>query len=229
MKLIYTNKELPQKSDAWLELRTKTIGGSDVAAVIGKNKYEKASTLWKRMTGKLKPKTMNAAMERGSLMEGEALKAVQAELDYKNASVGQYFAIHPKYNFASVSFDGVDIENKYIIEIKCPSVSWNFKSVVENGIPDHYLPQVQWQLMIANAHWGITKAHFGSYFPDGVYVADLFEFKESLKTVCIVDVEYDEPYCQRVLKVVKKFHNFVTYDYWDVEEYEAVLEEFNGH
>lgn len=226
MKLIYTEDELPQRSPEWLELRSKTIGGSQVGPILGLLlKYEKPETLWKRLTGRLKEKSMNAAMERGIALEKDALKAAIREIGYKNPDVQPFFVIHPEIEYASVSYDGVDIENKYIIELKCPSI-WNFKSVCENGIPDYYYAQVQWQLLTAEATWGITKAYFCSYYPEGAYVIEPYEFKETLKEIYIEEIDYHPEFCKAMLTVIKRFHDYVTYDFFDPEEFYGLLKDF---
>lgn len=223
MKYIYTQDELKQRSDEWVELRGTKIGASEIPAIIGQNRFEKASTVWKRKTGRLKPKAMNAAMLRGVDMEDEAVSNLMNYLEsegIEEPKVEPFVCIHPKYDDIAVSFDGVDLKNKYIIEVKCPTTSWNFKSVFTDGIPDHYYPQVQLQLFMANEHWGITKAYFGSYFPDGAYVTDYIAFVDRLKTIAVIDEDYNEEYCQSMLKVIELFVHNVKYDTWDKEEYE---------
>lgn len=230
MKLIYTEDELQQRSAEWLAMRKTCIGGSDVAAVLGLNKYESPRTLWRRLTGRQKPKEINAAMLRGAEMEDEAKEAVGEYLvefeGIKTPTLTQYFAKHPDFNFLGVSFDAVDIKNKYIVELKCPQHSWNFKSVFENGVQEYYYPQVQLQLFISNALWGIDKAYFASYFPDGAYIADLIKFTEELKTMAMIDVDYDPVFCAAMAKVTQEFWNSVTSDTWDKVKYDEVLEEF---
>lgn len=230
-KLFYTEKELPQRSEKWLKVRDTCLGGSDVGCVLGlTDKYEKAHTLWKRKTKRLKPKTSNKAMTRGAEMEGEAadaiIKYLKTEEGIKNPKITPYFAKHPDYDFIGVSFDGVDIKNGFITEIKCPSTPWMFRSVFENGIQDYYYPQVQLQLFVANKIWGIKKAFFCSYYPDGAYILNMHEFKEYLKTLAVIDIDYDEAYCMEMLKVVDGFWSTVEQDEWDADKYSQLVEEF---
>jgi putative phage-type endonuclease len=227
-KLIYTDEELPQRSDEWLELRGSKIGGSDVAAVLGQNPWEDAYKLWQYKTGKIAPKKFTKAMERGTILESEALEKVSEQLssDYDNLKIEQFFVIDPDFEFASASYDGVDIDNKFIVELKCPSSAVNFKSVFEDGIPGYYYPQVQWQLMIAKKTWNIDKAYFCSYYPEGCYITNFEIFKEEQKTLAILEIDYDEQYCNDAVQVVKKFEEFLKYDYWDEKEYAKELNKF---
>jgi len=230
-KLFYTEEELPQRSEEWLEMRKSCIGGSDMATILGISKYSSPYTLWKRKTGRLAPKKGNAATEYGNLMEKEAIPPILAHLeevyDVKNPKLEQFFAKHPKFDYMGVSFDGVDVENKYIVEIKCPKYSWNFKTVWDNGVQDYYYPQLQAELYVANAIWDIKTLYFGVYYPDGAYILDAQEYKEHFKTLCVLDIDLDEQYCEEIRKVAQVFYDFVEHDYYDKKKYAEVLEEFN--
>jgi putative phage-type endonuclease len=233
-KLFYTEEELPQKSEKWLELRKTCIGGSDIASILGiSSKIDTPVKLWKRKTGRLKPKVYNAAMQRGNELEDTARQEILGHLKVKegivNPKAEPFFAKHPEYNFVGVSFDGVDIENKFITEIKCPNYSWNFKSVLTDGIQDYYYPQVQLQLFIAKAIWGIDKAFFCSYFPDGAYILDQINYIERLERLAVLDIEYDEEFCHQMMEVAKTFWEFIELDFWDNEKYDKVLEKFKEY
>jgi putative phage-type endonuclease len=226
MKLVYTNEELPQRSEEWLAIRNTTIGASEVGSILDLNPYEDAYKVWQYKTNRIKPKKENAAMKRGAELEGDALEAAKKRIKHKN--IAQLFAIHPEYTFASASFDGVDLDKKFIIELKCPSKALNFKSIFTDGIPIYYYPQVQWQLMIAKAHWGIDLAYFCSYFPDGAYVTNYNTFKEEQHDMIVIDFNYNEQYCQDAVKVVKTFHKFVQTNHWNHDEYSKVIDLFTS-
>lgn len=230
-KLIYTEKELPQRSQEWLTMRKKTIGASDTGVVLGLlSKYERPITAWKRRTGRLKPKTENAAMVRGREMEEEAKALVRSYLfyneKYDNPQLTPYFALHSEHDFISASFDGVDIEHKFITELKCPKFYSQFKSVFEDGIQEYYYCQVQQQLLIANDRWGIEKAYYCSYYPEGAYILNHKTFKEDYKRLAVIDTEIDWNYCNAMLVVLEKFNDNVLINEWDEEEYQQILKEF---
>ena len=226
-KLFYTNEELPQRSEAWLEWRSTCVGGSDVGKVLGLlDKYEKPHTLWKRKLGMLEPIKQNAAMRRGAEMEDEAARIIRVylkEYGIDNAKIEPIVAKHPKYDYIGVSFDGVDED--FITEIKCPAHVNSFKSVLSKGIPNYYYAQVQLQLMVANAIWGIDKGYFCSYFPDGLYHTGE-GYEEEFHILKIIKIDHDPKYCAAMRKVVEKFWSNIQTETWDDEEYTAVLEEF---
>lgn len=233
-KLFYTEAELAQRSLPWLEMRKTCIGGSDIASILAiSKKIDTPIKLWKRKTGRLAPKVVNEAMMRGAEMEEPAKLVI---IDYLRENEGiedpkmdGYFAKHPDYDFLGVSYDGVDIENKFITELKCPNFSSVFKSVLMDGIQDYYYPQVQLQLFISNAIWDINKAYFCSYYPNGTYILDMKTFREDYVDLAVLDIDYDAEFCGEMLKVAKVFWNNIQEDTWDKEEYTKTLKEFHEY
>lgn len=221
-KLIYTEDELPQRSQEWLDMKSHTIGGSEVGTMLGL--IDTPKNLWGRKTGALPPKKPTPAMLKGTEMEPEALAEAKKQIGSDN--IIPYFVIHPKYSYISVSFDGVNLDDKYILELKCPYREKNFITVLENGIQGYYYPQVQWQLFVAKETWGITKGYFFSYFPQGANFTDPLTFKQKSATSCLLEINYNESYCEAMLYVAKNFHKFIEHEYWDDKEYKEVLNEF---
>jgi putative phage-type endonuclease len=230
-KLIYTERELPQRSAAWNEIRKTCIGGSDTGTLLSLlTKYEKPKTWWRRKLGKIAPKTETDIIKYGAEMEPEAKKVVREHLrneeGIKGPKLHPYFVIHPDYRFIGISFDGVDRRNKFITELKCPKFSSVFRSVFENGIQDYYYCQVQLQLEVAYKTWGITKAYYASYFPQGCYIWNREEFIERYKTLAVIDAEYDPEYCKEMIKILKLIWEFVETKEWDTEKYNSAINKF---
>lgn len=55
--------------DEWLEVRKKGIGGSDMAAILGFNKYSDAVSIWLDKRGELPPVEENEPMYWGNVLE----------------------------------------------------------------------------------------------------------------------------------------------------------------
>jgi predicted phage-related endonuclease len=53
--------------------------------------------------------------------------------------------LHPEFEWASASLDGLDIQRKFIVEIKCPGAK-NHQLAVDGIVPAHYYAQIQHQL-----------------------------------------------------------------------------------
>ena len=110
--------------EEWLRWRKKGIGGSDVSAILGINKWTSAIELWLDKTNqKNDPVEVNEAMQWGTILEpiirdhfsavtGKAVMEVKAMLQ------------HPEHPFMLADVDGVttdDNGNPAILEIKTAS------------------------------------------------------------------------------------------------------------
>src|SRR5690606_35667143 len=109
-------------------------------------------------------------------------------------------------------------ENKFIVELKCPMSAVKFKRVGTAGVPTLYYPQVQYQLGVAHAVWGITKAYFACYYPDGAYVADYTTFKEEIKTLILVETDYDPEYFEKMTDIITEFKRAVDTDVFNKQD-----------
>lgn len=229
-KLIYTESELPQKSQIWKDERDKFIGGSDMSILTGDlpQIFDTQYDLFLRKTGQAPPKEMNASMQHGVNYEDEARRYIENYLK-ETYGIDAHFeplvAIEPNGQDIMVSFDGIDIENKLFVEIKCQSEK-NFVKTVKTGMPSYYRAQVQSQACVANAHWGITKGFFCSYFPTPVDVTTRttvdrkYIFNTFTTQLACIPIEYDVEYCCYLKKLAKAFRDMIKageYDeFWDL-------------
>lgn len=139
-----------QGSDAWHEWRRTRGGASEVAALMGCAPWFPATPyqLWTVKTGRAEV-AENDAMRRGSALE-PAARAYAEEL------FGEVFEPHVcELGRLSASLDGLTFDGSTVLEIKCPAkgkYSETWKHVAEHGRPpEHYLWQVQQQLMCSGA------------------------------------------------------------------------------
>jgi putative phage-type endonuclease len=150
-----------QGTNEWLEWRKKGAGASEVAAIIGVNPYTTCRQVWLEKTGRSKGFEGNFATQRGTELEAKARSRYEliSMEDMPPATI-----IHPKYDIVRVSLDGLRSDNKKILEIKCPGES-NHKIAQSGKVPDHYVPQVQYQM----AATGADTCDFFSYYegPNG--------------------------------------------------------------
>ncbi|MEE3462461.1 MAG: YqaJ viral recombinase family protein, partial [Lachnospiraceae bacterium] len=142
--------------EEWLRWRKKGIGGSDVSAILGINKWTSAIELWLDKTNqKNDPVEVNEAMQWGTILEpiirdhfaavtGKAVMEVKAMLQ------------HPDYPFMLADVDGVttdDNGNPAILEIK--TASEYKRDEWSDGVPTYYQTQVQHYLCVT----GVSKAY----------------------------------------------------------------------
>lgn len=134
----------------WLKQRHQGIGGSDAAAILGKNPYKTNLDLWREKTGRKKADDVSnvEAVKYGKNAE-EPLRQLFI-LDYP-----QYEVVHEPYNihihlvnsFMCGSFDGTLIDKatqeKGILEIKTTEIrqakDWQ---KWDNQVPENYFCQI---------------------------------------------------------------------------------------
>ena len=179
--------------EEWLRWRKKGIGGSDVSAILGINKWTSAIDLWLDKTNqKNNPVEVNEAMEWGTILEpvirkhfsvttGKPVREVKAMLQ------------HPEHPFMIADVDGVTTDDNgdpAILEIKTAS-EYKRDEWLE-GVPTYYLTQVQHYLCVT----GVSKA----------FVAVLI----GGNSFRIYEVDADPEIQQMLIAVEKNFWNMVT-------------------
>lgn len=176
--------------EEWLRWRKKGIGGSDVSAILGINKWTSAIELWLDKTNqKNDPVEVNEVMQWGTILEPvvrDHFAVVTGKIVIEVRAILQHLD-HP---FMLADVDGVttdDNGNPAILEIK--TASEYKRDEWSNGVPTYYQTQVQHYLCVT----GVSKA----------YVAVLI----GGNSFRIYEVDAD-PEVQQMLIAVEK-------DFWD--------------
>jgi len=165
----------------WHELRRNSIGASDAAAIIGISPWETRYQLWCEKLGAAQQK-QNYVMSRGSAMEP------QARAEYEKSVGAQFFpevVFHDKYPFLMASLDGMSLDGKHAVEIKCPGKE-TFNQAKQGIVPPHYYAQLQHQMMCAK----LEKIDYYCFNGD--------------EGVCI-NVPFDDKYAEELLEEELKF------------------------
>lgn len=150
---------LEQRSPEWHAWRANRLGGSDVGAILGLNPWTSAQLLWERKTGRAPAQADNPAMARGRQLEDEALAAWSARTGEIAAPV---CVEHADHEWAGASLDGMTLDGKLLVEIKCMGEKNHQKVLDTRVVPDYYYCQCQYQLACAD-----TKVlHFWAYRPE---------------------------------------------------------------
>ncbi len=183
---------LVQQSPEWLEMRRSKIGASDAAAIMGVSPWKTPYQLWEEKLG-LRRNESNAAMKRGVEMEEEARRAFEMQT---GIIVFPDVIFHSQNEWMMASLDGIDIERKTIVEIKCPG-KVDHASAMDGIVPEKYFPQLQHQMEVT----GLDKAFYFSYTPksqklievgkDLVYTTKMIA-KEQAFWRCVMDLEAPE-------------------------------------
>lgn len=106
--------------EAWKELRSKYIGGSDAAAVVGLNPYSSAYSLWAEKTGQTPPFEGNLATEVGTFLEEFVAKKFEQETGKKVRRCNQSI-LNDKYPWAIANIDREIVGEDAGLEIKTTS------------------------------------------------------------------------------------------------------------
>ena len=125
--------------EEWKELRSKYIGGSDAAAVVGLNPYSSAYALWAEKTGKTAPFEGNLATEVGTYLEEFVAKKFEQETGKKVRRCNQSI-LNDKYPWAIANIDREIVGEDAGLEIKTTSEMLTKK--FRNGdFPSQYYAQ----------------------------------------------------------------------------------------
>ncbi len=141
--------------EEWLEMRKNSIGGSEVASVVGLSRWKTPFEVWGEKTSLVKTKNeQTEAMKWGSLLEPIVRKefAVRNGLEVAEA---QYIFAHKDYGFMTANIDGyvkMADGNYAVLEVKTSNAfavdDW------KDGCPIEYYMQVQYYMGVL----GLNKA-----------------------------------------------------------------------
>ena len=146
--------------------RTKFIGGSDIAVIMGLSPYKTAYQLWLEKTGQVEAEDISLLphVQRGILNEPIALEKLQAEVGMSfeaNKQFNIYNSDFPELgNYMACEVDGYN-DSGVIVEIKCMGKEAH-ENVSRETIPEHYKLQCEWNMMVT----GAKKCIFASYRPE---------------------------------------------------------------
>ena len=174
--------QLKQNTPEWLEFRKSHIGASDSSVIMGCNPYKTINELVaEKVHGLSQP--MNDKMQRGKDLEPLALS------EFERIVGGLYspaIVIHSEYEWCMASLDGIEMDGKYIVEIKCPGKK-NHTLAKKGKVPDEYYPQLQHQLACTGLEW-------------------IYYFSYSEGDNALLKIERDNPYIETMLHKQKQFY-----------------------
>ena len=135
--------------DDWLMHRSKSIGGSDAAAIVGMSQYSSPYSVWAEKTGKLPPKEDNEAMRQGRDLEEYVAKRF-TEATGKKLRRENSIIINPKYPFAHANVDRLVVGEDAGFEAKTTSVL-NLSKFKNGEYPENYYCQCVHYLAVTGA------------------------------------------------------------------------------
>lgn len=201
-----------------IEERRKSIGGTDIGAILGENNYKTAYEVWEeKVEGKTVDLSRNKSVVIGQILENPLIE--KYENLYGKLCIKRDTFYHKNYNFLSANIDGVSIqdfnddtsifEEKSIIEIKTASC-FNKDEWGPSGskiIPKHYYAQIAHYMLVT----GFNKADvFVGFIDENVVNEILCEMNYAQKT------GQDPDYSKIVHKMETRLYTFYRDD--EIEE-----------
>lgn len=175
--------QLEQGTLAWRKWRSCGIGASDAPAFMGENPWKSPDQiLEQKLTFDLTEYT-NEAMRRGTALEPLARDAYCSRI---NQIVKPACVQSKKYPWMRASIDGINIDTKDIVEIKCGDSTYN-NIVKYRQIPRHYIGQLQFILSVT----GFDSIDFWCY--------------SQRKNPILAKIRRDDEYIDRLMKVLLDF------------------------
>lgn len=138
--------------EEWLALRSKYIGGSDAAAVVGLNPWVSPYSLWAEKTGKAPSFSGSLATEVGTYLEDFVAKKFEAETGKKVRKANQSF-LNRQYPFAIANIDREIVGEDAGLEIKTTS-ELNLNKFKSGEYPAQYYCQcVHYMAVTGKSRW----------------------------------------------------------------------------
>jgi putative phage-type endonuclease len=206
---------LRQGTAEWHEFRQKHIGGSDAAICLGESQYMTPYQLYLEKIGLGKPRQINSAMQNGIDLEEPARRAFEQSI---GVSVFPVVRKSRTIDFMIASMDGLDMDEKIAVEIKCPMNMIYHQMALDGEVPAHHMPQLQHQMSVLN----LESIYFFSY---------------TVSTHKAILVRKDENYIKNIIEKETEFWNYVDkkeapplsekdYAYCDSTEWKELTEEW---
>lgn len=173
-------------NEQWLQWRRGGIGSSDAAIIMGVSPWRTPNQLWHDKVYGNSVQFETSSMTRGKEMEPVARSWFEQTM---GVAVFPKNKTHPEQSFIRASLDGIDVDDKVMVEIKCPNRDDHATALLKQ-IPEKYIPQLQHQLLVT----GLDGMYYCSF--DGANGA-------------IVEVARDNAYIEAMLQEEQKFWDMV--------------------
>lgn len=134
----------------WLKLRRTSIGGSDVATILGFNKYQSPYQLWLDKTGQIEidDSDPSEAAYWGNMLEQTVAEEFSKRTD-KKVRMDNHMYFHKDYPFLSANVDRQVVGENAILECKTAS-AYLIDKWEGDSIPEQYIFQVQHYMNVLN-------------------------------------------------------------------------------
>lgn len=175
--------QFEQGSPEWLSFRKNKIGSSDAPIIVGESPWKTPYQLWQEKLGQTEEPVQTYAMIRGHMMEEKARSAYEI---LKGEVFFPMVVQHVEHSWQISSLDGISIDGRSAVEIKCPGKE-DHALAVSGKIPCKYKAQLQHHLYVC-----------------GLSSIDYFSFNGEVGV--IIEVKRDTDYLINLLKKEREFY-----------------------
>lgn len=133
--------------------RRQYIGASEIAAVMGLDRWRTPLDVFQEKTGLVEPFTGNKHTERGNRLEAIAAELFTELTGQKLQRRNQAYT-HPAHPFIVGHIDRVFVGEKKLAEIKCPSIA-AYRKYQREGLPESMVIQMQMYLGLTGYKSGV--------------------------------------------------------------------------
>src|SRR5258708_22724584 len=165
--------------------RKKFIGASDAPIIVGASPWSSPYQLWLDKVSKDVVEKTSAAMQRGNDLEETARNRFEEMSGL--IMFPKCVKMHVNIPYMRASLDGIDIEEKNIVEIKCPNAATHAIAVA-GEVPAHYMPQLQHQIEVC----GIEMAYYFSFDGNNGVIVKVFRDEKYIKNLITKEAEFWE-------------------------------------
>lgn len=160
ISLVYTRDM--ERAD-WLKWRRKGIGGSDVAAIAGLNKWKSPVAVWLDKTGQIDPEEPGETAYWGNQLEDLVAKEFEIRTGMKVRKKNSILQ-HPYYPFMLANIDRYIVGVREGLECKTSS-EYRKDEWKDDNIPEEYILQVQHYMAVTGYEtWWIAVLIGGNKF-----------------------------------------------------------------
>lgn len=160
----------------WKTIRSKGIGGSDIAAICGLSPWKSAYQVYCEKLG-ADGQERKPEMSYGLMVE-PVLRQWYADSTGRTVIVPPVL-VHPKYDFVLGSLDGI-ADSERVVEIKTARSSQDWGEPGTDEIPTYYMTQVQWYMAVTGLPVADVPVSFAGTMPEIYEVPADNEIQEML-------------------------------------------------
>lgn len=172
--------------EQWLDIRRNGIGGSDISAICGLNKYKSPVDVYLDKTNSLPQSDMQSeAAYFGNLFEDLVAKEFEKRME-KRVRKRNALLQHKDYPFMLANVDRLVIGEKAGLECKTAS-EYKLKLWDEDKVPQEYILQCQWYMAVT----GLPKWYIAVIIGGNKFVTK--------------EVEKDEELIDYLIEIAKNF------------------------